>query len=334
MADIKFQTPHMRVVANPDLGAEITHLGGGDGANLLYMGQWKTPLRASESYSYGSQLLDWLSEYRGGWQELFPNAGGAGDVLGVPIPFHGEVSRARWAWHWITPGTHAIMSCPARIPLVLEREMRLDPDRPVLSIEERVTSEVAFAVPYVWGHHPAWGPPLTAPGARIDLPAGRVVADAGMDGPAVDLAPLSEHAWPIATGRQGEAIDLSVIPAAPRQRLCFISELAAGWYAIRNPENGIGLAVAWDLDVMPCLWFWQEIGGGQGMPWYGRAEITALEPHVQWPSYGLTQAQQAGTARLLQPGLVDRFKLTVALFRASERPVVAVGIDGSIVFAD
>ena len=87
MAEIEFQTPHMRVVANPDLGAEITHLGGGDGANLLYMGQWKTPLRASESYSYGSQLLDWLSEYRGGWQELFPNAGGAGDVLGCSGSF-------------------------------------------------------------------------------------------------------------------------------------------------------------------------------------------------------------------------------------------------------
>ena len=255
MAEIEFQTPHMRVVANPDLGAEITHLGGGDGANLLYMGQWKTPLRASESYSYGSQLLDWLSEYRGGWQELFPNAGGAGDVLGVPVPFHGEVSRARWPWHWVTPGTHAIMSCPARIPLVLEREMRLDPDRPVLSIEERVTSEVAFAVPYVWGHHPAWGPPLTAPGARIDLPAGRVVADAGMDGPAVDLAPLSEHAWPIATGRQGEAIDLSVVPAAPRQRLCYISELAAGWYAIRNPENGYrtGRGVGSGRDAVPLV---------------------------------------------------------------------------------
>ena len=62
--------------------------------------------------------------------------------------------------------------------------------------------------------------------------------------------------------------------------------------------------------------------------------ITALEPNVQWPSYGLAQAQQAGTARLLQPGQVDRFKLTVALFKASDRPVASVGLDGSVALTD
>jgi hypothetical protein len=91
--------------------------------------------------------------------------------------------------------------------------------------------------------------------------------------------------------------------------------------------------VAWDLAMMPCLWFWQEIGGGQGMPWYGRAAITALEPNVQWPSHGLAKAQEAGNARLLQPGQVDSFKLTVALFKASERPVAGVALDGTVKFA-
>ena len=111
MADIEFQTPHMRVVANPDLGAEITHLGGGDGANLLYMGQWKTPLRASESYSDGSQLLDWLSEYRGGWQDLFPNAAAPATCWVSPsLPRRGVTGA--WSWHWRTPGAHAI--CPVR----------------------------------------------------------------------------------------------------------------------------------------------------------------------------------------------------------------------------
>jgi len=70
------------------------------------------------------------------------------------------------------------------------------------------------------------------------------------------------------------------------------------------------------------------------MPWYGRAAITALEPNVQWPSHGLVQAQQAGTARLLQPGQVDRFKLTVALFNATERPVASVGLDGTVRLVD
>jgi hypothetical protein len=173
---------------------------------------WQAPLPARSSRSYGDQTLDWLSEYRGGWQELFPNAGNACEVMGVPLPFHGEVSRAEWQWEWISPGTHLRLHCPARLPLVLQRDMRLGENRPVLYLEERVGNEGPFEVPYIWGHHPAYGPPLAEAGARIDMPAGQLVTDAGMDGPAVDLLPGSRHTWPWAQSRDGASIDLSAIP--------------------------------------------------------------------------------------------------------------------------
>jgi hypothetical protein len=313
-------------------GAEITHLVPAGGDNLLFLADWRSPLPAPVSWSYGNQSLDWLSSYRGGWQELFPNAGGAGTVLGTPLPFHGEVSRTTWSAEWHEDERDVTLSSGTRLPLVIHRRMRLDPVRPVLVIEEAIENDSALTVPYIWGHHPAFGPPLAAPGARIDLPAGKLVVEAGMEGDAVDLVPGSEHRWGSVTGRKGEAIDLSTIPAAPLQRLCYIEELAAGWAAIRNPANGLGAGLSWDLADFPKLWLWQEIGGGQGMPWYGRAAITALEPQSQTPSHGLEAAIAAGTARRLPPHGRATARLVFTVFAATEEPVTGIDRDGNVSF--
>jgi hypothetical protein len=331
MALIELKNAAMHVVVDPEHGAEVIRIAGADGINLLSAHDWRSPLPASASRSYGNEVLDWLSEYRGGWQELFPNAGPACEVMGTPLAFHGDVSRARWAWEWVEPGISARMSTPARLPLVLERDMRLDPDRPILTLEERVLNECPFEVPYLWGHHPAFGPPLTEPGAHIDLPARRIVADAGLDADSVDLQPGGEGAWPFAVGRNGQAVDLSVVPAPPLQRLVYAANLEAGWWAMRNPARGLGVAMAWDLAVFPHLWFWQEIGGSTGMPWFGRAAITALEPASAWPSQGLASAYQAGLAHTIRPSQIVSTKLACVLFTATDAPVVNVSVDGRVV---
>jgi hypothetical protein len=330
MALITLQHDHMRVVIDPDLGAEITHISGADGRNLLFYADWRTPARVSESQSYGSQVLDWLSEYRGGWQELFPNAGGAGDVLGTPLPFHGEISRTRWHAEIVQPAQEVVLSAPARLPLVIERRMRLDPSRPILLIEETIRSEADFPVPYIWGHHPAWGAPLTETGAIIDLASAQVHVDAGLDGESVDLQPDSQHIWGQVVNRHGQPVNLSRIPEAPIQRLCYLHDLAEGWYAIRNPKQALGVALAWDLATFPNLWLWQEIGGGKGMPWYGRGAITALEPASQFPAHGLAAALEAGQAHMLEPGETATTSLTCALFSATDQVVRGVSIDGQI----
>lgn len=334
MAEAILRSDHLTVRVDLDLGAEITHIVPAGGENLLFLGDWRSPLPARSSQTYGSEALDWLSAYRGGWQELFPNAGGAGTVLGTPLPFHGEVSRATWSADWHEAGRDVTLSSGTRLPLVIHRRMRLAADRPVLFLEETIENESALTVPYVWGHHPAFGPPLAAPGARIDLPAGRLVTDEGLDGAAVDLLPGSEHRWGAVTGRDGAPVDLSVIPAAPRQRLCYIEEMAAGWAAIRNPANGLGAGLAWDLADFPKLWLWQEIGGGLGMPWYGRAAITALEPQTQTPSHGLAAAIAAGTARSLPPHGRATARLAVTVFAADDRPVAGIDANGMVVFGD
>jgi hypothetical protein len=329
MTQIVLDNGALQVRVDLALGAEITHLLTPAGQNLLFRGDWTSPLPAGLSQSYGSQPLDWLSAYRGGWQELFPNAGGGGTVLGTPLPFHGEVSRTVWQASWTTEGRDVTLTTGTRLPLTLARRMRLDGDRPVLVLEETIENPSDLTVPYIWGHHPAFGPPLAAPGARIDLPAGRLSTDAGVDGALADLVPGSAHVWGRVTGRTGEPVDLSVIPATPRERLVYIEELSAGWWAIRNPANGLGAAMRWNLEDFPNLWLWQEIGG-TGFPWYGRAAVTALEPATQSPSHGLEAAIAAGTARQLPPHGRRSTRLVFTLFAATNDPVTAIDADGTV----
>jgi hypothetical protein len=286
-------------------------------------------LPAATSQSYGNQATDWLSAYRGGWQELFPNAGGAGTVLGAPLPFHGEVSRAPWTAEWHVQDRDVTVSTGTRLPLVLKRRMRLDAKRPVLILEETVENESGLEVPYVWGHHPALGPPLAAAGAYIDLPAGRFSADQAFDGDLADLSPGSRHVWGKAIDRRGKPLDLAIVPSSPCERLIYIEELHAGWWAIRNPANRLGAGMSWDLKDFPHLWMWQEIGGS-GFPWYGRAAITALEPATQTPSHGLEAAIAAGTARRLPPYGRTSTRVVFTLFVATDDPVTAIDADGMV----
>src|SRR5262245_2548664 len=106
----------MRVEISPDHGAEVIYLGPPAGPTWLDYHAWNSPLRATRSVSYGSPLLDWLSEYRGGWQELFPNAGDDCAIAGVPLPYHGELSVARWEVADRDPRMVALR-CASRLPL-------------------------------------------------------------------------------------------------------------------------------------------------------------------------------------------------------------------------
>ena len=328
MTEIVLTNGAMTLRIDPVNGAEITHIEDALGRNMLFMADWRSPLPLSHG-SYGNGVLDWLASYRGGWQELFPNAGGACTVMGTPLPFHGEVSRASWRVDEAGPHT-CTLSTGTRLPLVLTRHMHLDPVLPVLRIAEEVQNDSATSVPYIWGHHPAFGPPLTAPGSRIDLSGAQVIVDAGLDGPDVDLMPGSVHDWAAVIDRQGAPLDLAAVPPGPVQRLCYLTALQEGWYAIRNPQAGLGLAMSWDLATFPNLWMWQEIGAEQGMPFYGRGAITALEPASQFPAGGLEAALAAGNARTIAPGRTARTWLTISLFDADNRPVTGVDPDGRI----
>ena len=162
---IELKNDHIRVVIAEEVGAEVRFLGRPRGDNLLAWYDWRTPLPARDSTTYGSSVLDWSSEYRGGWQELFPNAGAECEVDGVPLPFHGEASRT--AWDVLEQSDDTVeLTVGVRLPLVLRRRMSLAADAPVMFVEELVVNDSGTSVAFVWVHHPAF---VAEPDSRVDL---------------------------------------------------------------------------------------------------------------------------------------------------------------------
>lgn len=315
----------MRVDVIPERGAEITHVGAPGQRNLLERFEGASPVSSTRSVGYGSTELDWLSHYRGGWQELFPNAGAECEVLGVPLPFHGEASASRWDVDAQGPASLTVTTA-ARLPLVLTREMTLDAERPLLRIAETVRNEADMEVQFLWGHHPAF---RAVAGAHIDLPGADALAAPGYDPPHNDLQPGRSGAWPHLPGLDGTSVRLDVVPEGPRQRLVYLTSLVGGWYALRDITGGVGLAMCWDVRTFPCLWMWTEIGGTE-FPWFGRSSLLALEPATACPSDGLAPAIERGETHRLDPGETMTTWLTMTLFDADDRPVRGVDETGAV----
>ena len=294
---------------NERLGAEIAQIEV-SGIELLAFYDWESPVAVSKSSTYGKQRHDWLSEYRGGWQFLMPNAGPECEVDGVNIPFHGEWSRTQVD---IIAQTESMVRVRAgtRLPVVVEREISVlsDPDRVAITTEVRNTSNEPTS--FIWGEHPAF---FVRQGDKIDLPHGEVVNSAG----------AAIGAWPIGIGSQ--RLDI-IDDQLPHERMHFITNIEHGWAALRRSD--IGIAMAWEVSDFPHVWLWQEIGS-QGFPFYGRASMIAIEPGSSCPDIGLAEARKRGQAIELMPGQLRKTTMSLIPFPATTSPVTNVSIDGDI----
>ncbi len=299
----------LTIYINERLGAEIAQIKV-SGIELLAFYDWESPVAVSKSSTYGKQRHDWLSEYRGGWQFLMPNAGPECEVDGVNIPFHGEWSRTQVD---IIAQTESMVRVRAgtRLPVVVEREISVlsDPDRVAITTEVRNTSSEPTS--FIWGEHPAF---FVRQGDKIDLPNGEVVNSAG----------AAIGAWPIGIGSQ--RLDI-IDDQLPHERMHFITNIEHGWAALRRSD--IGIAMAWEVSDFPHVWLWQEIGS-QGFPFYGRASMIAIEPGSSCPDIGLAEARNRGQAIELMPGQLRKTTMSLIPFPATTSPVTNVSIDGDI----
>ena len=204
---MKIRSGHLEVVINPSLGGEvsqITFLG----HQLLDCHEWEPPVATSRTRSYGDSRLDWLSEYRGGWQLLVPNAGAACVVDEVPLPFHGEWSRTIVEVVAATP-TAVTMRAGTRLAITVERTIEVfdRPDR--LRLSTTLENVGVHAQPFLWGEHPAFA---AEPGDVLDLPSGPVVASE---------LPSQRTAWPSAGADRLDLVNCQppLDPSMDRTRL-------------------------------------------------------------------------------------------------------------------
>lgn len=291
-------------------GAEITQIAVGSVELLAYY-DWDSPVAASRSTSYGKHRHDWLSEYRGGWQFLVPNAGPECEVDGVNLPFHGEWSRTSVD---VIARSESMVRVRAgtRLPITVTREISLqrNPDRVEISTQVHNSSNEATS--YIWGEHPAF---RTLAGDSIDLPTANVADGSG----------ASLGNWPHDGSSRLDVVD----DTAPQETVHFITDLEHGWAALRRRD--IGVAMAWDARDFPHIWLWHE-HGSRGFPFYGRASLVAIEPACSWPGLGLAEARLRGQAIELAPGATRSTRMSLTPFESSGARVTQVTVDGRITF--
>jgi galactose mutarotase-like enzyme len=239
---------------------------------------WRSPLAAvrdSPAFvptSHGKGPF--LDYYRGGWQELFPHASLATEYAGAELGVHGEV--------WGLPWDHTIVKDDAgevavrfsvrtvRSPFLLERTVRLRSGEPIVRFEERVVNEGMRALEFMWGHHPAFGPPFLDERSILDAPARRIrVGDTVLP-------------WPI--DRHGRDHRRIVPDGSSSEVMKYLELLRGGWVALTQPRLRLGIGLVFDPEIFPYVWLWHELGYTQDYPWFGRAYVLGVEPQSSLPA--------------------------------------------------
>lgn len=284
-----------------------------------------SPLARESSPLPGGGFRD---QFPGGWYVMLPNGPGPCEHGGIAFGHHGEASFLPWDYSVEEDrAERVVLRCHVRLrrmPLLLERRITIEADAPVLRIEEAVTNESAQPLDVLWGHHPTFGAPLLEAGARIDLPRSRI-ATTDAAPPGATLPASTEGQWPQLGGQ-----DLSVFPDGTSNSQDFLraDSLESGWFAIRNPARGAGVALRWDEELFPLLGYWRLAGGGDDYPWYGSRTMLALEPCNELPS--VAEAAARGTAIRIAGGETRATELVATLFAADARAVTAMKWDGSL----
>ncbi|MCG5218806.1 DUF4432 family protein [Streptosporangium soli] len=270
---------------------------------------WLSPqgLRAPHDVAGGAadDEAAFIDHYEGGWQEVFPNGGAPSVYRGARLAQHGEVAGLPWAATIVADSPEEVAVRlrvrARRLPFALEKTFRMVSGSPSVEIEGRVTNESGVALHAMWGHHIVFGAPFLRPGSRIRLPEGiSVIPHPTAIHPAGRrVLAGGPWTWPAVPAPGGGSTDLSVVPDGGPSDIVYLTGFTDGWYEVAGET--LGLRVAWDANVLPYLWMWQELGATEDYPWWGRARTIGLEPFSSMPTDGLSAAVDNGTAMLLEP---------------------------------
>jgi hypothetical protein len=250
---------------------------------------------------------DFLENYEGGWQELFPNPGDAVVYKGKQLPFHGEAALLPWDYSIerdqdLFSTVRFDLKC-RKTPFFLQRWMHLSGDDPVLEMKGKITNLSSERQEFSWGHHIVLGENFLEDGCRVELTEATIVTPEELYEPETALlAPAQSERWPHAQGRRtGETIDLSRIPGPDAQQHddVYLVDLVVGRVAVVNPRLRLRFVLQWDSQVFGCLVNWRPLGGANLPPLTGIYGL-GIEP---WTSrYSLADAIEKGVAIPLAAG--------------------------------
>jgi galactose mutarotase-like enzyme len=310
---IVLENDALRIVVLPEKGADIYELVHLDtGIDVLFKGPWGLQPPGAPPLE-GSDDDEFMWNYEGGWQELFPSVNAACSYRGHRIPFHGEVASLPWEYEILEDdGKEAAVRLWTRClqtPFSLERVMRLRRGVPELALEGTVVNESDEPAHFVWGQHCVLGPPFLESGCRLEVPARTIVTPGELWEPeTARLDPGQREPWPHARLRSGGTVDLREVPGpeAESHDDLFVTDLEAGWLSVRKPDPALTFRLEWDRSVFGWVVLWQPYGGARAKPLAGSYAL-GVEP---WTSR-LTLEEAVATGEAMELAGGGRFETTV-----------------------
>jgi hypothetical protein len=276
-----------------------------------------------------------MDYYPGGWQEAFPNAGPPSEWLGAELGTHGEVSLLPWdyAVSLDSPDRVAldfVVETP-RTPFRLERRMIIESSSAVLRIEETVTNLGLTEMPFMWLHHPAFGPPFLEEGCMIDMPRCEGVVATLPVRSSHRLMPGQSALFPFYVDPHGNDVRADKVPSSKTctEDVLFMKNLDAPWCAIRNESQQIAVGMTWDPNIFKHLSCWMLYGGRMEYPFFGRGYAVAFEPSTS-PIEPLEVCAAEGRCPILRPGESLNNFLEVGIFE-TDRKIIKIEPGGRLV---
>lgn len=242
------------------------------------------------------------ASWTGGFEEMFPNDG-AGELPGRILPDHGELWSARWRVQQHTAHEIVLVHDCVTLPVTVEKQLRLRPDRAELEVSWSLLSRAAVRLPYMLKLHPALN---IEAGDRIELPPCSVEpVDTGFSR-LIGQPGLSQWPW----GRGGDGSPVRLDLAHPVQsglrEFIYASNLSQGRCALRHAASGSCFELLFDRSDFPFVWVLASYGGFDGR------QLLLLEPCTSKP-WDLGEAMQRGTAAWLRPGEERHYRVRVLI---------------------
>jgi hypothetical protein len=301
---------------------------------------WRTPWSVRDvtkwvpSTGWGAGV--WHDAYIGGWQTIAPTGGPPQTYAGADVGQHTEATLMPWDTQILedTPERVSVKFWvrTVRTPFWIEKTLTLESGSAVLTVEDSITNEAEEPAEVEWGQHVAIGEPFLTPDCILDLPkadhfAPREAEESGK----LRIKPGTTGQWPYATGANGTQVDLRKIPAKTERLADYMvfKNMSAGWYAVTNPQRGVGIGVTWPVETFKYLWYWQVFGGGNGYPWYGRTYNVGLEPFTSLSAGVPEPGSNKRTALTFGPGETRKATVKAVVYN-STTGVESIGQDGAV----
>lgn len=304
---------NMSIVINLDKGCEIVAITHKQSqTQILFHSPWGYH-PTSLMPSFGDSNLDWIYRYGGGWQVLLPHLSG-NKSKDNQVQLFAESAMLPWQLQEssefeLTATINLISS-----PLTILRTIRIDGNS--LLIDETITNTSSISQNIRWLHHPAFGEPFIEPGVRIISDARKLILEADRE----PYSSSSEIKDLLAMTSKEVSLDLSIIPASPRDIFATLADFVRGYVAIMNDRLDLGLVLEWDKQVFPYAWFWQDLRMNKNFPWFGRAYVTAIEPSSTIPGVGEVGEYARNTPTVVGGNCSISTELSLTLFQSVKDP--------------